>query len=294
LKILTLIYFVSQMTNDWTTTYCIHEEGFPKVLYATTVWLGIPGRPEYVGQEYMEQGTEYCEVTVHIGTSDKFLEMKPWCVTATGTRLTDTYQLVARKALKYLCQMYEWHLGPTAMKYYPPLDRNRPAWEARVRTLENLGSQENDPTFVAMSGYLFALDDMCDRQILQVKCLTARAEAAEARWRKFRVELAKAEARVAHAESRIITLEEELMEQADRHSKLLRGVYLVERAKRKEPHPENADPPILEGIPLFHKPSSPKRICEPVPPTPPTSPRGEGTTQKEDLGDRAKPEDEDP
>jgi hypothetical protein len=49
------------MTNDWTTTYCIHEEGFPKVLYATTVRLGIPGRPEYVGREYVEQGTKYCK-----------------------------------------------------------------------------------------------------------------------------------------------------------------------------------------------------------------------------------------
>jgi hypothetical protein len=90
------------MVNDWTTTYCTQEEGFPKVLYATTVRLGIPDRPEYV-----EEGTEYCEVVVHIGASDKFLEMKPWCVTATGSRLTDTYQLVAHKALKYLSQMYE-------------------------------------------------------------------------------------------------------------------------------------------------------------------------------------------
>jgi hypothetical protein len=90
------------MANDWTTTYCTQEEGFPKVLYAATVRLGIPDHLEYVGQEYVEEGTEYCEVTVHIGDSDKFLEMKPWCVTATRSRLTDTYQLVARKALKYL------------------------------------------------------------------------------------------------------------------------------------------------------------------------------------------------
>jgi hypothetical protein len=124
LKILTLLVFLSQMVNDWTTTYYTQEEGFPKVLYVTTVRLGIPDHPEYVGREYVEEGTEYCEVTVHIGTSDKFLEMKPWCVTATGSHLTDTYQLVACKALKYLSQMYEWHLGPTSMKYFPPLDRN--------------------------------------------------------------------------------------------------------------------------------------------------------------------------
>jgi hypothetical protein len=60
-----------------------------------------------VGQEYVEEGMEYCEVMVHIGARDKFLEIKPWCVTATGSRLTDTYQLVARKALEYLSQMYE-------------------------------------------------------------------------------------------------------------------------------------------------------------------------------------------
>jgi hypothetical protein len=150
------------MTNDWTTTYCTQEEGFPKVLYAATVRLDILDHPEYIGHEYVEEGTEYCGVTVHFGASDKFLEMKSLCVTATGSRLTDTYQLVARKALKYLSQMYEWHLRPTSMMYFPPLDRNRPAWEARIRTLESLTFQEDDPTVVAMSGYLLALDDMCE------------------------------------------------------------------------------------------------------------------------------------
>jgi hypothetical protein len=65
------------MVNGWTTTYCTHEEGFSKVLYAATVQLGISGHPEYVGREYIEQGTKYCEVRVHIGGSDKFLEIKP-------------------------------------------------------------------------------------------------------------------------------------------------------------------------------------------------------------------------
>jgi hypothetical protein len=282
------------MANDWTTTYRTQVEGFPNVLCATTVRLGILDHPEYVGREYVEEGTEYCEVTVHIGVSDKFLEMKPWCLTATGSHLTDTYQLVARKALKYLSQMYEWHLGPTSMKYFPLLDHNRPAWEARIRTLESLTSQEDDPTVIAMSGYLLALDDICERQYVQVRCMTARAEVAEARWRKARVELAKVEARTTHAESHVIALEEELLEQADHHSKLLRGMHLVERAKRKERHPESVDPPILEGIPLSPVASPPKRMCESVPPTPPTSPHDEGTHGKEVLDDRAKPEEEDP
>jgi hypothetical protein len=54
------------MANNWTTTCCTQEEGFLKVLYAATVRLGILDRLEYVGREYVEEGTEYCEVTVHI------------------------------------------------------------------------------------------------------------------------------------------------------------------------------------------------------------------------------------
>jgi hypothetical protein len=164
------------------TTYCTNEEGFPKVLHAATIWLGIPERPEYVGREYVEHGTESCEVMVHIGVSDKFLEMKPWSVTATSCCLKDTYQLVARKALRYLFQMYEWHLGPTPMKYFPPLDRNRPAWLARIRTLENLGACEDNPTVVAISGYLLALDDLCNQLGERVRSLIKHAEEADTRW----------------------------------------------------------------------------------------------------------------
>jgi hypothetical protein len=155
-------------------------------------------------------------------------------------------------------------------------------------------SQEDDPTVIAMSGYLLALDDMCEHQYVQVRRMTARAEVAEARWLKARVELAKVEAHAAHAESRVVALEEELLKQADRHSKLLRCVYLVERAKKKERHPESVDPPILEGIPLSPVASPPKRMCVSVPPTLPTSPRDEGTRGKEVLDDCAKPEEEDP
>ena len=265
--------FVSQMADDWTTTYCINEDGFPKVLYAATVRLGIPERPEYVGREFMEHGTESCEVTVHIGASDKFLEMQPWSVTATGARMPDTSQLVARKALRYLCQMFEWHLGSTPMKYFPPLDRNHPAWAARIRNLESTAGTEKDPTVVAMSAYLLSLDDLCDQLHQSVKDLIQCAERAESRWRKTKLALAQAEARAAEAESRLAAAEENLREQADRHSQLLRGVYLVDRVKRKERHPRTAaEPPILEGIPLYSLSQPRRMIGESVPPTPPASP----------------------
>jgi hypothetical protein len=150
------------MASDWITARCILEEGFPQVLYAATARLSILDRPKYVGHEYVEDGTEYCEVTVHIGTSGRFLEMGPWCVTTIGTCLSDTYQLVARKVLKCLYQMCGSHLGPTPMKYFPPLDHNRRAWEARVHTLEGLGPQEEDTTIMTMASYLLALYSLCD------------------------------------------------------------------------------------------------------------------------------------
>jgi hypothetical protein len=101
------------MVNDWITAYCNQEEGFPKELYAVTIWLGISGCPKQVDQEYAEEGTKYCEVMMHIRATNKFLEMKSCCVTAIGPHLTNTYHFVAYKALKYPSQMYEWHLGPT-------------------------------------------------------------------------------------------------------------------------------------------------------------------------------------
>jgi hypothetical protein len=72
------------MANDWITAHCIQEEDFPKVLYAATAQLGISDHPEYVGREFVEDGMEYCEVTVHLGTSGRFPEMGPWNVTPPG------------------------------------------------------------------------------------------------------------------------------------------------------------------------------------------------------------------
>jgi hypothetical protein len=181
-----LVSLNSQMAGDRVTTYCLKEDGFPKVLYATTVHLGIMDRLEYVGREYMEHGTKACQVSVHIGASDKFPEVRPWSITTSGHHLKDTNQLTTCNALWYLCQLFEWHLGSTPMKYFPPLDRNRLAWAAQIRNLGSLGSlkvAEKDLTIVAMSDYLLSLDDLCDQLCQHVRALTHRAEQAKVRWR---------------------------------------------------------------------------------------------------------------
>jgi hypothetical protein len=65
------------MANDWITTHCIREEGFPKELYVATARHGVSDRFEYIGREYVKDITKYYEVMVHVSASGRFLEMGP-------------------------------------------------------------------------------------------------------------------------------------------------------------------------------------------------------------------------
>ena len=92
------------MAGAWVSSYCLNVEGFPRILHATLQKLKVKDHPEYEGREFEEQGTERCEVIVYIGKSEEFPDLtKAWNVTATEIRFVDTYQVVARKALWYLC-----------------------------------------------------------------------------------------------------------------------------------------------------------------------------------------------
>jgi hypothetical protein len=113
----------SQMEVRCQTIFCQNEDGFPKLLRACTVRLGIRSQPEYDGHEYVEHGTEKCVVTVYIGSSLHHVE---WSVTATGHRFKDTCQVVARKALRALCQIYEEEVADTPLRFFPPFQRDRP------------------------------------------------------------------------------------------------------------------------------------------------------------------------
>ena len=97
-------------------------------------------------------------------------------MTATGFRFVDTYQVVARKALWYLCQIYEEPIDRTPMRFFPPLDRNRRAWRARMEALQGWDAQEDSPTMVHLTTYLFALDEQYDRQALELRICLRRAK----------------------------------------------------------------------------------------------------------------------
>jgi hypothetical protein len=108
------------------------------------------------------------------------------------------------------------------------------------------------------------------------------------------VELALYEARVVHAKSRDIALEDELWDQADRNYRLLRGMCLLEHANKREHHSGSTDPPILDGLSFPRAAGPPFRTCVSVPPAPPPTPCGEGMDDQDMFIDCAGPEDGDP
>ena len=100
-------------------------------------------------------------------------------MTATGFRFIDTYQVVARKALWYLCQIYEEPIAHTPMRFFPPLDKNWRAWRARMEALQGRDVQEDSPTVVHLTTYLLALDEQYDRQALELRSCLHRAKEAK-------------------------------------------------------------------------------------------------------------------
>ena len=93
-------------------------------------------------------------------------------MTATGFYFIDTYQVVARKALRYLCQIYEEPIDRTPMRFFPPLEKNRRVWRARMEALQGWDAQEDSPTMVHLTTHLLVLDEQYDRQASELrKCL---------------------------------------------------------------------------------------------------------------------------
>jgi hypothetical protein len=129
------------------------------MLRACTVRLGIRSQPEYDGREFIEHGIEKCVVTVYIGSSLHHVE---WSVTAAGHRFKDTCQVIARKALRALCQIYEEEVVNTLLRFFPPFRRDRLVWMARMRALEGQKLLEDDPTIVYLTAYPLTLDAQYD------------------------------------------------------------------------------------------------------------------------------------
>ena len=104
-------------------------------------------------------------------------------MTTSGFSFLDIYQVVARKALRYLCQIYEEPIARTPMRFFPPLEKNRRAWRAHMEALQGRDTQEDSPTAVHLTTYLLALDEQYDCQALELgACLRRIGEAEIFNW----------------------------------------------------------------------------------------------------------------
>jgi hypothetical protein len=198
-------------------------------------------------------------VTIYIGSSSHHVE---WSVTATGHRFKDTCQVVARKALRALCQIYEEEVADTPLRFFSPFQRVRPIWSARMRALEGQHLLEDDPTVVYLTAYLLTLDAQYDFLARHHCQMITRAEDAKKLNCQLHVDLTTAQARVAALESHEVIDVEALKQAKDEHVQKLMEAYLVthnqHRALRiQEPASSNPvqpmgaeDPQILEGHPV--------------------------------------------
>jgi hypothetical protein len=198
-------------------------------------------------------------VTVYIGSSPHHVE---WSVTAAGHRFKDTCQVVARKALRALCQIYEEEVADTLLRFFPPFQRDRPVWMARMHALEVQQLLKDDPTVVYLTAYLLTLDAQYDFLARHHRQMIARAEDVEKLNRKLHVDLTTAQARATALESREVVAVEALKQAKDEHVQKLMEAYLVTHNQRRalriqEPASSNPvqpiraeDPHILEGHPV--------------------------------------------
>src|SRR6185436_19409756 len=127
-------------------------------------------------------------------------------------RHQDTYPLAVRKALRYLCRIFEGYLTPTPMRFFPSAIRT-PVWEARMRSLERRRHEE--VLLYQVATYLASLDQLFDEQANLLREQTHRAEQAELAVRLQQIRAVQAEARAAAAVSSEAVAQESLRQARD-------------------------------------------------------------------------------
>jgi hypothetical protein len=128
---------------------------------------------------------EKCSMAVYLGESRNYSNHPSFQVTFTGYRFPDTCQNVARKALRQLCQNYSRVIFETPLRYFPPSNKNTPAWRKRLLALSGRDPTEDDPTIIYMAGYLHTLDNQYDDLAFHCTHLNSRVESLEQQVREL-------------------------------------------------------------------------------------------------------------
>jgi hypothetical protein len=187
--------------------------------------------------------------------------------------------LALRKALRYLCRIYEEHLIPTPMRYFPLAIRT-PVWQARMRNLERRRHQED--LLYHIVGYLVSLDKLFDDQAKLLREQISRDEQAEVTVRMHQARVAQAKARTAAAISNEAVAHESLRRIQDQR--------MQEWTNSGTPVPAIGEAQVFLGTPLvgwggtIEAPPAPPVVTEP-----PTA-TAEAATQPQENGN---PEGED-
>jgi hypothetical protein len=187
--------------------------------------------------------------------------------------------LALRKAIRYLCRIYEEHLIPTPMRYFPPAIRT-PVWQARMRNLERCRNQED--LLYHIVSYLVSLDKLFDDQAKLLREQISRAEQAEVTVRMHQVRVAQAEARTAAAISSEAVAHESLRRIQDQR--------MQEWTNSGTPVPAIGEAQVFLGTPLvgwggtIETPPAPPVVTEPPAATAEVTaqPQGNGNPEGED------------
>jgi FtsZ-binding cell division protein ZapB len=129
-------------------------------------------------------------MAVYLGESQNYPNHPPFQITATGYRFPDTCQNAAQKALRQLCQNYSREVSETPLRYFPPNNKNTPAWKKRLQALSGRDPNEIDPTIVYMAGYLHTLDNHYDDLISHYTHLNSCVESLEQQIKELKEEKA--------------------------------------------------------------------------------------------------------
>jgi FtsZ-binding cell division protein ZapB len=87
-----------------------------------------------------------------------------------------------------LCQNYSREVSETPLLYFPPSNKNTPAWRKRLQALLGRDPNEDDPTIVYMAGYLHTLDNHYDDLFSHCTHLNSRVESLEQQIKELKEE----------------------------------------------------------------------------------------------------------
>jgi uncharacterized protein YdcH (DUF465 family) len=193
-------------------------------------------------------------MAVYFGESRSYPNHPPFQITATGHRFLDTCQNAAQKALRQLCQNYSREVFETPLRYFPPSNKNTPAWRKRLQALSRRDPNEDDPTIVYMVGYLHTLDNHFDELFSHCTHLNSRVESLEQQIKELKEEkvalqdsLEMAEGEEANTREAYRTLK---MDYARRLKKLtpVKKIQKCFKSQGCQTHPKEEAPPTLPSL----------------------------------------------